>query len=1197
MFSWLRYIPRRLLINLVGVTLLAVAIWFFGGLIVLFGWQPLANPYLRALVALLPFVALGLHEGLRALRIRRLNRRMMASLLETEGLPAEIEPADHEQDLLAERFEDAMEVLREHAVGGRSGNRYIYELPWYIIIGPPGAGKTTILRNSGLDFPLVDHLGAESVQGFGGTRNCDWWFTNEAVLIDTAGRYTLQDSATAGRAAWRTFLDLLKRHRRRCPINGVLLTISLADVLLDSEAQRQAHVKALRDRLQELMRAFRMRIPVYVLITKCDLIPGFSAFFDDLDEEGREQPFGITFDPDVSRQPSTATRRFYAEYDGLVGRVAQQLGRRLHEERSLEQRRAIFGFTQELAELKPIVGSFVADVFRETRYELPAWPRGVYFTSGTQQGTPIDRLLGSLSSSFGLSQRQLPAFSGRGKAFFIHNVLTDVVFREANLAGGDRRYERLRLAGQTGAAAVCAGLVIVLGLIWYTAYGVDAARITELHAAIDRYRAIAADLPPNPSLSERIAVLEAADAIPDVFDSSWVPALLAQAGIAAKSALYPEAVSARDAILRQRYWYDVRDILEAQLAEGLAVDAGDGFIRESLRYYLMLTLPSRFEASNLRSWLRTELRRVFPLDPDKQTLLMDFYDRVVALGPPDIALDDGLIARARAALVEVPLATQVYLSLKSRAATAGIPNFTPSALLRSGGREVLSSRGQYGLFESIPGLYTADGFYTFFIPNLPDAARGEFRGDWVLGDRASQATQDQIADIARQVADLYVADYIGYWDAIIRDVRLVEFQSIQDAMRSLQVLSNPQSPLRLFLEEVRRNTELPQGEAAARASAGTNQPQPQNAVAGAADAAEAALANLSGRAGRASALDVLSGNWPGNAIGRHFRGLNEMTEARDGNQPALTQVQDLLGRVYAQLNQVVSAPDVRRAAYDMAATRVKTGGGDALSDLSARAIRTPNPVQQILLDVSQMSWSLVMDEARRYVDDAYLQEVLPVCQTTVFRRYPMYRESAVDISLNDFSAVFGRDGTFQTFFDTYLVPFVNEGRRGWTNVGLDGISLNLSPVALEQLQRAHGIQRYFFASSGGAPVLAFDLRPEFLDPQAKGANLRIGDKRLDYRHEPPRSIPFVWPPDSGEELVSLAMTDLADNRTTVTEQGPWAFLRFLDRLEVRGGRRTDAFDVSALLNGLTVRYKMIMDSTLNAVTYSEVSQFRCPTEL
>src|SRR3978361_2565886 len=85
-----------------------------------------------------------------------------------------------------------------------------------MFIWPPGGGNTTALVTCGLKFPLADKEGPTALRGVGGTRNCEWWFTDDAVLIDTAGRYTTQDSqAEVDKAGWLGFLGLLKKHRRR----------------------------------------------------------------------------------------------------------------------------------------------------------------------------------------------------------------------------------------------------------------------------------------------------------------------------------------------------------------------------------------------------------------------------------------------------------------------------------------------------------------------------------------------------------------------------------------------------------------------------------------------------------------------------------------------------------------------------------------------------------------------------------------------------------------------------------------------------------------------------------------------------------------------------------------------------------------------------------------------------------------------
>jgi len=212
----------------VGFVVLALLIWFVGPLLAIGEYRPLesANARIWTIVALAALLLLRwLWQRWRRSAANAGVTERLRGLLQTDARREETE----EVKLLRSRFNDALAILRRARFGsgarGLSGlfsrRRYLYELPWYVIIGAPGAGKTTALLNSGLDFPLAKSLGKGAVKGVGGTRNCDWWFTNQAVLIDTAGRYTTHDSdAESDRAEWRGFMGLLKKSRSLQPING-----------------------------------------------------------------------------------------------------------------------------------------------------------------------------------------------------------------------------------------------------------------------------------------------------------------------------------------------------------------------------------------------------------------------------------------------------------------------------------------------------------------------------------------------------------------------------------------------------------------------------------------------------------------------------------------------------------------------------------------------------------------------------------------------------------------------------------------------------------------------------------------------------------------------------------------------------------------------------------------------------------------
>src|SRR6266513_1375166 len=419
----------RTLLVAVGLLLLAVVLWFAGPYFAFADYRPLESVVARLVAIIVLAVGYAIYAQLKQLRSARGNRQLAEGVTQQAGQDAEPaagrgSSADPAQ--LRKRFEEAVEALKRSKKKG--GAASLYELPWYIIIGPPGAGKTTVLVNSGLNFPLAQKFGKEALRGVGGTRNCDWWFTDQAILLDTAGRYTTQDSnARADAAGWIAFLQLLRKFRGRQPINGVIVAVSATDLLALGEREREQHVAAIRERLDELSRNLRIDVPVYFLVTKCDLVAGFSEFFDELNQDGRAQVWGVTF-PIEATESGRAVDSFGAEFDRLLERLQQR-------------------------------------VFSTTEFDRQVLLRGVYFTSGTQEGTPIDRMLGAIARTFGVTSAVPAPSAGRGKAYFIERLLKNVIFNESGLAGVNRRVQLQKIMAQSVAYIACV-VALALGALW-----------------------------------------------------------------------------------------------------------------------------------------------------------------------------------------------------------------------------------------------------------------------------------------------------------------------------------------------------------------------------------------------------------------------------------------------------------------------------------------------------------------------------------------------------------------------------------------------------------------------------------------------------------------------------------------------------------------------------------------------------------
>jgi type VI secretion system protein ImpL len=275
--------------SLVGVAALCLLLWHAGPVLAIGATKPLAPVWVRtAIIGIVLFVyaLYGLYRLWQALRN---NDDLLARFLSFGKEAGKDETGREEIKTITAAVQRALAQLKGlRRRGGLrrlfEGKRYLYELPWYMIVGSAGAGKTTALLNAGLQFPLARQMGNASkrmvLKSRGGTLHCDWWFTNEAVLIDTAGRYTTQESdPVIDPVEWRGFLGLLRKHRTRAPLNGVIVALNAAELLTMTDMERSEHAGTVRDRLADLRQELGIRFPVYVVITKMDLLRGFGEYF------------------------------------------------------------------------------------------------------------------------------------------------------------------------------------------------------------------------------------------------------------------------------------------------------------------------------------------------------------------------------------------------------------------------------------------------------------------------------------------------------------------------------------------------------------------------------------------------------------------------------------------------------------------------------------------------------------------------------------------------------------------------------------------------------------------------------------------------------------------------------------------------------------------------------------------------------
>ncbi len=415
LLKFLKFFLLIFLLCLVG--LLAIAV------VLVMQWPWWVAVFLSLLMAGLALGAYFIHRLIRWKREKKFVSDMVAQD-EAQAKALTAGERDERRQLQA-KWKAAIEILRKSHL--RKMGNPLYILPWYLIIGESGSGKTTSLNSARLASPFPELC---RTAGISGTRNCDWWFLDQAIIIDTAGRYAVPVNGEPDTQEWQRFLTLLAKYRRKEPLNGLIVTIA-ADKLIGLMSEGiEEEARTIRRRIDELMRVLGVKFPVYVLVTKCDLIQGINRFCEKLSDDSLRQPMGI-----INQTLSTNT-------DDFVENALQTIGKRLRnlrmlllhstENKSLDP--PLLLFPEEFDNIRKNLSLFARTLFSQNPYQETPVFRGLFFSSGRQEGNPLSHF----SQSFGkpVDVENLP---GTSRGLFLHDFFAKLLPKDRRLLKPTRR--------------------------------------------------------------------------------------------------------------------------------------------------------------------------------------------------------------------------------------------------------------------------------------------------------------------------------------------------------------------------------------------------------------------------------------------------------------------------------------------------------------------------------------------------------------------------------------------------------------------------------------------------------------------------------------------------------------------------------------------------------------------------------------
>ena len=1137
---------------------LLVWIWWKGPKWSLYGhhWlEPLTNLWLATAVwGLIALVWLTWRVMKRLQKLEKQQKQQREE--EKDPLTVEI----HRQQQYLEHW-----LLRLHR--HQDNRRYLWQLPWYMVIGPAGSGKSTLLREG---FPSDVIYMPESIRGVEYQPLIMPRVGNQAVIFDVDGQLTAPSADDLLHRRLREhWLDWLTRTRARQPLNGLILTLDLPDLLTADKARRESLLQSLRQQLQEIRQCLHCRLPVYVVLTRLDLLTGFAALFHAQDKKDRETILGVTFTRNAHESDD-----WRSELDAFWQTWGQQMNLALADlmlaQGNAAQRSALFSFTRQMQGTGDIVASLLTALLDGENMDVML--RGVYLTSSLQRGQVDDIFTQSAARQYGLGSSSLASWPlVETVPYFTRRLFPEVLLAEPNLAdessvwlGSSRR--------SLVTASVCgAAVVILLAGGWHHYYnknwqsGVDV--LAQAKAFMNVPPPQGTDEYGNLQLPLLNPVRDATLAYGDYRDHNF----LADMGLYQGARVGPYVEQTYIHLLEQRYLPSllnglIRDLNNAQpeSEEKLAV----------LRVMRMMEDKSGRNNELVKQYMAKRWSDEFHGQRDIQTQLMSHLDYALAhtdwhaeraAGDSDAisrwAPYDKPVAAAQRELSKLPIYQRVYQTLRTRAMGVLPADLNLRDQIGPNFDKVFISGDDDKLV--IPQFLTRYGLQSYFVKQRNSLVELTALDSWVLNLTQSVAYSDADRDeIQRHITEQYISDYTATWRAGMDNLNVRDYEALPELTDALEQIISGDQPFQRALTALRDNTH-------ALTLSGKLEDKER----------EIATNELDYR--------LLS------RLGRDFAPENSVLEEQKDKTSTLQAVYQQLTELHRYLLAVQNSPVPGKSALKAVQLRLDQNSSDPIFATRQMAKTLPAPLNRWMGKLADQAWHVVMVEAVHYMEMDWRDNVVKPFNEQLADKYPFNPRASQDASLDAFERFFKPDGTLDTFYKENLRLFLEND----LTFGEDGRILIREDIQ-QQIETAQKIRDIFFSQQNGLGA-QFAVETVSLSGNKRRSVLNLDGQLVDYSQGRNYTAHLVWPNnmrEGNESKLTLVSSTGSKSPRSITFIGPWAQFRLFGAGQLTNVT-SDTFTVRFNVDGGYMIYRVHVDTEDNPFTGGLFSQFRLPDTL
>lgn len=987
------------------------------------------------------------------------------------------------------------------------------------------------------------------------------------MIFDIDGALCEQpDADILHRRLWEHLLGWLVEKRARQPLNGIILTLDLPDLLTADKRRREHLLQTLRSRLQDIRQYLHCQLPVYVVLTRLDLLYGFAALFQSLNKKDRDTILGVTFTLSAHESEDWRTE-LNAFWQDWCERMNQSMPDLMLAQSHM--RSSLFSFIRQMQGSRESLVTLLDGLLDGENMDVML--RGVYLTSSLQRGQMDDIFTQSAARQYRLGSNPLSAWPLVDTVpYFTRNLFPQVLLSEPNLAGESRAWlvsSRRRLTVFSAAGGALA-LLLIIG--WHHYYDVNYASGIQVLKQAQAFMAIR---PPQgmddygdlqlPLLNP---VRDATLAYGDWDDRSR----LADMGLYQGRRVGPYVEQTYLQLLEQRY-------LPA-LFNGLVkeMDAAPPESEEKLavlRVMRMLEDKSGRNNDVVKQYMAKRWSDKFHGQRDIQVQLMSHLDYALkhtdwhaerAAGDGDAigrwAPYDKPVVSAQKELSKLPVYQRVYQSLKTRALGVLPADLNLRDQVGPTFEQVFVSSDDNKLV--VPQFLTRYGLQSYFVKQRDELVELTAMDSWVLNIIHSVKYSDaDRAEIQRQLTEQYISDYTATWRSGMDNLNVRDYESIAQLTAALEQIISGDQPLQRALTALRDNT------------------QPT------------VLSEKLSDKERAEALGepdyrLLT------RLGHEFAPENSTLAVQNNKENTLQAVYQQLTELHRYLLAIQNAPVPGKSALKAVQLRLDQNSSDPIFATRQMAKTLPAPLNRWVGKLADQAWHVVMVEAVHYMEIDWRDNVVKPFNEQLANSYPFNPRSSQDVSLDAFERFFKTDGVLDTFWQQNLKLFIE---NDLSRDGGDGVIIREDVI--RQLDTAQKIRDIFFSKQNGLGT-QFAVETVSLSGNKRRSVLNLDGQLVDYSQGRNYTAHLVWPNnmrEGNESKLTLVGTSGGAPRS-ISFNGPWAQFRLFGAGQLTSVEE-GTFSVRFNVDGGAMVYRIHADTEDNPFSGGLFSQFRLPDTL